>query len=157
MPPVRLIRRGDTPPDESATYAMLTLLTAIAPFLAAASVSEAQTATHAAGEERVYSEYVNSDIESTDVRRRVRDFQRTLRMTGHKGKVLSCSTLVQISRGTVTSNLSYGGFCKVAVRGAINRYALCNDKMVGHWAMTENYEQNRSWLVKFVTSECVGG
>lgn len=125
------------------------LAIALAPLLAATSANPVE----AVADETI----IVSDMDVSEVRRRVADFDKSLRVSGLPGRVLSCTTVVDVSFGTMSSNHSYGAICSVAFGKKVREYLLCNDAMVGHFAFAADYVHTREWVVRFVTNNCVGG
>lgn len=122
---------------------------ALAPMLLAASAHPA--------EEPVAPDYYDSDVEPSKVPRRVRQLDRSLRKSGLPGRVLSCTDMVDVAVGTALGNHSYGGICKVAFGSKRTDLLLCNDEMVGHFAISASYAVTRERVVRFVTNNCTGG
>ena len=105
------------------------------------------------------AEFVLADIaDPTQVRDRIADFDRDLRDSGNLGHVRSCRMIVDVTQGMANSNHSYGAICMVESAGQPPReYLLCNDKMVGHFALTSSFAVDHGWVADFVKSRCVGG
>lgn len=104
-------------------------------------------------------ELIVADIaDSAQARDRTADFDRDLRKNGNPGHVRSCRMIVDVTQGRVNSNHSYGAICMIESTGQPSReYLLCNDGMVGHFALTSSFAAERDWVADFVKSHCVGG
>ena len=96
--------------------------------------------------------------EAAQISARVADFDRGLRDSGLPGRVRSCTMVVDVTQGRVSSNHSYGAICSIQFSGKkAGDYLVCNDKMVGHFALTSSYVVARDWVAEFVKKNCVGG
>jgi len=56
-------------------------------------------------------------------------------------------------------NHSYGGFCSLTQGKKKRNVFICNDEMVGHFALyhTSVTVESKAELIKFVASNCIGG
>jgi hypothetical protein len=91
-------------------------------------------------------------------------FNRDIKALGIVGKIDNCSLLIDVPAGTM--NHSYGGFCSLRHGNKRINIYICNDDMVGHFAL---YHDNvmmdhgriaitsKETLIKFVVSNCLGG
>lgn len=102
-------------------------------------------------------DYRDSDIAPPDVPRQVREFEASVRRSGLPGRVLGCSHMVDVSPGRARSNHSYGGICKLALPRGAKDFLVCDDEMVGHFAIAATFAYDRESVVRFVTNNCVGG
>ena len=100
---------------------------------------------------------VNDLTEAAQVADRVADFDRTLRVSGIPGRVRSCSMIVDVTEGRASSNHSYGAICMIQFGGKPREYLLCNDQLVGHFALTSSFVVDRDWIADFVKHNCTGG
>jgi hypothetical protein len=100
---------------------------------------------------------VNDVTDSTHVSDRVADFDRDLRGSGIPGRVRSCTMVVDVTEGRASSNHSYGAICTVQFGGKPREYLLCNDQLVGHFALTSSFVADRNWVADFVKHNCTGG
>jgi hypothetical protein len=100
---------------------------------------------------------VNDLTESAQVVDRVAAFDRTLRDSGIPGRVRSCSMVLDVTEGRASSNHSYGAICAIQFGGNSREYLLCNDQLVGHFALTSSFVVDRKWVADFVKHNCTGG
>lgn len=86
-------------------------------------------------------------------------FRRALASHGEKGRLLGCDRLIDLPVGTASGNHSFGASCTLQRGKARVSVMLCEDEMVGHYALREvkpgavSTEQ----LVAFTDNECFGG
>lgn len=90
------------------------------------------------------------------VAERVSKFEADARRRGIAGQI-ECSLVIDIPIGTVTGNHSYGGLCILRQGSTRTPVAICNDELVGHFAMSWNPAFTKERLAKFVADQCFGG
>jgi uncharacterized protein len=75
------------------------------------------------------------------------------------GKIIGCSRLVDLPVGSADGNHSFGGICTIQDGAARRTLSICNDVMVGHFAMQLASEviPNDQQLVRFTNEKCFGG
>lgn len=91
-----------------------------------------------------------------DSNKRTPSFNQNIKALGIIGKIDSCSLLIEVPAG---KNQSYGGFCSL-IRGKKKRNVyICNDDIVGHFALyhASVTSEAKHTLIKFVVSNCIGG
>jgi hypothetical protein len=98
--------------------------------------------------------FVNTEKDSN---KRNPSFDRDIKELGIKGKIANCSLLIDIPAGS--ENHSYGGFCSLEQEGKKRDIYICNDNMVGHFALYHSSVtiKHKPHLIKFVVSNCIGG
>ena len=99
-----------------------------------------------------------------DTNERTPSFNRDVKALGLAGKIDNCSLLINVPAGT--KNHSYGGYCSLRHGNKKINVYICNDDMVGHFALYHDsvmmYRANvaiisKEMLIKFVVSNCIGG
>jgi hypothetical protein len=92
-----------------------------------------------------------------DSNERTRSFNRDVKALGIIGKIHNCSLLIDVPAGT--QNHSYGGFCSLTQGKKKRDVYICNDDMVGHFALYHASVtiNSKAALIKFVVSNCIGG
>jgi hypothetical protein len=100
---------------------------------------------------------VETITDAARVQERMAAFDRSLRDSGNAGRVRSCRMIVDVTKGLANSNHSYGAICRIESAGASHEYFLCNDEMVGHFALATRMVESREALADFVKWNCVGG
>lgn len=90
---------------------------------------------------------------------RIDSFNRSLVQHKKSGKIIGCSRLVNLPVGHAGSNNSFGGICTLQQGEQRKQVAICNDDMVGHFAMQPAMPQDGSetHLVDFTHDRCYGG
>lgn len=90
---------------------------------------------------------------------RIGSFNRSLAEHKKSGKIIGCSRLVNLPVGYAGSNNSFGGICTLQQSEQRKQVAICNDDMVGHFAMQPTMPQDVSetHLVDFTHDRCYGG
>lgn len=88
----------------------------------------------------------------------VEAFNRSLKRFKKDGVITQCRTLIDIPVGTAHGNHSYGGICTLSSDESTSDVLICNDRMVGHFQMTEiEKEISNQELADFVMANCFGG
>jgi len=99
-----------------------------------------------------------------DNNERTHSFNRDIKALGIVGKIENCSLLIDVPAGTM--NHSYGGFCSLRHGNKKINVHICNDDMVGHFALYHDSVMtyhasiaisSKAALIKFVVSNCIGG
>ncbi|WP_308515500.1 hypothetical protein [Sphingomonas flavescens] len=96
-------------------------------------------------------------VDPAQVRERIAAFDRDVRDSGIPGRVRSCRLITEVSLGRDQSNQSYGGICSIEFGKRRREYLLCNDRLVGHFALAADFVVSGEWVERFVKSNCVGG
>ena len=93
-----------------------------------------------------------------DFNLRLKSFNESAQALGLKGKIESCDTLIDIPGGM---NHSYGAFCTLLQGKKRIPIQVCNDDMVGDFALNHPYrnemDKTKNDLIMFVVSNCLGG
>lgn len=83
-------------------------------------------------------------------------FTESLNLVSPSARVLSCELMIDLPVGTARGNHSYGAYCQVEVDGVRRSWVLCNDQMVGHFALA-SFGPIRSQIAQFTYDNCTGG
>ena len=90
---------------------------------------------------------------------RMHSFSQSLSENHQRGTIVGCSRLIELPVGFAHSNVSFGGYCTLQ-DGLGHQYVMiCNDEMIGHFAMRDVTDVNKTdkQLVNFTNSHCFGG
>ena len=92
-----------------------------------------------------------------DSNERTPSFNRDVKALGIIGRIDNCSLLLDVPAGS--KNHSYGGFCSLMQGKKKRNVYICNDNMVGHFALYHGSVtiNSKAALIKFVVSNCIGG
>jgi len=90
---------------------------------------------------------------------RISSFNRTLLANRRSARVAGCDRLIDLPVGFANSNHSFGGYCAVTDGPTRSRVMICNDDMMGHFAMTPitNDVDGDQELIEFTNQNCFGG
>lgn len=90
---------------------------------------------------------------------RILSFNKTLASRKQSARVIGCERLIDLPVGYANSNDSFGGFCTIIDGQARSRVLICNDEMIGHFAMEvlKDGEDTDAHLIKFTDENCFGG
>jgi hypothetical protein len=90
-----------------------------------------------------------------DSNERTTSFNRDIKELGVAGRIDNCSLLIDIPAGS--KNHSYGGFCSLMQDNKKTNMYICNDEMVGHFALCHATVTITSTveLSKFVVSKAL--
>ena len=94
--------------------------------------------------------------ENRIVEDRLERFTEDLRRVSPSAQVLACELMVELPVGTARGNRSYGAYCEVEVDGVQRSWVLCNDDMVGHFALA-SLNPARLRIAQFTYDHCTGG
>lgn len=104
------------------------------------------------------ADYISSEVVNhVQVKERVAAFDVDLRNSGIPGRIRSCRVLLDVSLGHAQGNHSYGGICSLQFGKIRREFLLCNDQLVGHFALAADFVVSREWVARFVRANCVGG
>lgn len=92
-----------------------------------------------------------------EVAARVTAFQESLRDSDIPGRIRRCDMIVDVTDGRVSSNHSYGAICVIQFDRKAREYLLCDDKLVGHFALASSFVSDRGSVAEFVKDNCTGG
>jgi hypothetical protein len=82
--------------------------------------------------------------------------QDLLRRLGLTAQVSHCTHMVQWAVGVRGGNFSYGAICTVKNHGKSRSILMCDDVMVGHFALTTDFAYSDRWVADFTKNNCVG-
>jgi hypothetical protein len=88
---------------------------------------------------------------------RALSFDGELQILGFSGHVVSCARMIELSVGTANGNHSFGAVCKLQVGGNSRNVLLCDDDLVGHFALTSSFADSRDAIAQFTDHNCTGG
>jgi uncharacterized protein len=90
---------------------------------------------------------------------RIDSFNQSLAAHKKNGKIIGCSKLVNLPVGHANSNNSFGGICTLQDGAQRQNVTICNDDMVGHFAMQPTAPQDIPGknLIDFTYDNCFGG
>lgn len=90
---------------------------------------------------------------------RIDSFNQSLSEQKKSGKIIGCSKLVNLPVGHANSNNSFGGICTLQESTQRKKVTICNDDMVGHFAMQPAAAQDVADkdLIDFTYDNCFGG
>lgn len=74
------------------------------------------------------------------------------------GKITDCSLILQKGFGKGFS--ATGGYCDLEISGVKSKWMICDDNGVGNFAAVTGarwWQDPKSFLSKFIESNCVGG
>jgi uncharacterized protein len=98
-----------------------------------------------------------SVITMRDTGARVDAFNKSLAENKKPGRVLGCDRLIDLPSGTSGGNHSYGALCTLQAGSARQRVRICNDEMVGHFALEPSTDDSAKALLEFTNRQCFGG
>jgi hypothetical protein len=90
---------------------------------------------------------------------RITSFNKSLVEQKQRGRIISCSRLINLPVGTANSNNSYGGMCTLQDGAQRKAVEICNDDMFGHFQMQPTTPQGVSGkgLIDLTHNNCFGG
>ncbi len=95
--------------------------------------------------------------EPAEVARRIKRFDENLKYTGFGGRIRTCNLMVDVTMGRKNSNHSYGAVCEITRGRGKAEALLCNDDIVGHFALTTAFQEHRDSVAAFTFRKCTGG
>lgn len=90
---------------------------------------------------------------------RINAFNASLAEHQFNGKIIGCSKLLDLPVGTAHGNHSFGGLCTLEQNTKRKAITICNDAMVGHFAVNvvgSNIPTDQD-LIDFTNKQCFGG
>lgn len=90
---------------------------------------------------------------------RIASFNKTLASNKRSARVIGCDRLIDLPVGFANSNDSYGGYCTVIDGATRSRVMICNDDMLGHFAIQpakDGLDDDKK-LIEFTNEHCFGG
>lgn len=106
---------------------------------------------------------VSADVVAKDPNARLKSFNHDIHGIGVAGEIKSCKLLVVLHADGRDGDDFYGGYCTlVQQNGQRKLVAICDDNMVGHFALYHSYgyeapSVDADFLVSFVQNNCEGG
>ena len=105
--------------------------------------------------ERGYPQPVRDKRQITE---RTTRFNREIKSHGFTGSVPSCNVMMQVAVGVRGGNISYGAICNIVSSGKAQRVMVCDDDLVGHFALkASTFAESEDAVVEFVRNNCYGG
>ncbi len=94
-----------------------------------------------------------------DSSKRISSFNDALVTRKLGARVIGCDRLIDLPVGYARSNHSFGGYCTIVEGRVRSRVMICNDNMLGHFAMRSirDDEEIDDNLIKFTDENCFGG
>jgi uncharacterized protein len=92
-----------------------------------------------------------------DTSARMKSFNQSLRTNHSPGSVIGCSRLIDLPVGFRGSNHSFGGFCTLQTEEGRKNVKICNDDMVGRFAIEPVSSGTDAELRDFTNERCFGG
>jgi hypothetical protein len=101
-----------------------------------------------------WADYPSQKLTSAaDIAKRVGRFEKDMRILGFTGKVISCGPVVE-SRITKYRSL-FAASCKVGVGDRQVGFTVCDDDMVGNFAMSTTGGSTEEDLATFAEGNCI--
>jgi uncharacterized protein YecT (DUF1311 family) len=75
------------------------------------------------------------------------------------GRLIECHRLVELPVGYANSNSAYGAYCTMIEKGVKKSVAICADKFVGHFSISDlkKSDEDDSSLIEYTDQNCFGG
>jgi uncharacterized protein YecT (DUF1311 family) len=108
---------------------------------------------------RLLEDSCQSVVYLRDPSLRIVSFNKSLAENNEDGEIIGCSQLIDLPVGTANGNHGFGGYCTLRTEGRRKGVMICDDDMVGHFAMKRVGDKSESKidLVNFTNRECFGG
>ena len=92
------------------------------------------------------------------IAKRTAGFASHLRHLGFSGRLRACRNMMEVAVGVRGGNLSYGAVCEIVVNGKASNVLLCDDNMVGHFALNGgSFGMSEDSVAEFTKQNCYGG
>ncbi|WP_266171087.1 lysozyme inhibitor LprI family protein [Dyella subtropica] len=89
---------------------------------------------------------------------RIDSFNQSLIKQKMAGQIVGCTSLIALPIGYAGSNNSFGGYCTLENGTERSHVKICNDDMVGHFAIEKVTEPPlQQDLIEFTNAKCFGG
>jgi hypothetical protein len=88
---------------------------------------------------------------------RTEAFNKSLKRKGYSGAIKDCSDIYDFPAGVARGNHSFGSICTYQHDQSIKKVFVCNDLMVGHFAMLNEFTDTDRWKAKAIYENCYGG
>lgn len=100
-----------------------------------------------------------SVVFSRDPNSRIESFNQSLSEQKRSGKIIGCRKLIDLPVGTANGNDSFGGYCVLEDQARRTDVRICNDEMVGHFAIepADLRTESDKALIDFTNDQCFGG
>lgn len=98
-----------------------------------------------------------SVITYRDTSYRIASFNKTLKDHHVAGSIIGCDRLIDLPVGFRGSNHSFGGFCTLVSGGGRTSVKVCNDDMLGRFAIEPVSSGTHAELREFTDARCFGG
>jgi hypothetical protein len=82
-------------------------------------------------------------------------FERELHKLGVQGTIVSCTNAVNVAVGVRGGNIAHGAICTWSVAGKTVNALLCNDDMVGNFALSVSYVRANDSVAAFAKDNCL--
>jgi hypothetical protein len=83
--------------------------------------------------------------------------QTDLVRLGFSGRVQACSHAVHLLDGRPDGDHFFGAICSLDHGGRHTQVMMCDDRMVGHFALVLTFAGTREDVVRFTDANCAGG
>jgi uncharacterized protein YecT (DUF1311 family) len=94
-----------------------------------------------------------------DPTERMDSFNKKLALHQRGTRIIGCDRLIDLPVGYANSNHSFGGYCTTLDGSSRSRVMICDDEMIGHFAMQQvgEDEGDDKKLIDFTDQNCFGG
>lgn len=89
--------------------------------------------------------------------KRTESFNESLKRKGYTGAIENCSDIYDFPVGVANGNHSFGSICTYKHNQTEEKVFVCNDIMVGHFSMLNEFTDTDQWKVKAIYKNCYGG
>jgi uncharacterized protein len=89
---------------------------------------------------------------------RLASFNQTLAEQRKPGRIIGCTMLIDLPVGTAHGNDSFGGYCVLDEGAKRTEVKICNDEMIGHFALQtiDPTSESKKALIDFTADQCLG-
>lgn len=88
---------------------------------------------------------------------RTASFNKSLKHKGHTGVIKDCSDIYDFPVGIAGGNHSFGSICTYKHDQTTEKVFVCNDIMMGHFAVLNKFTDTDQWKAKAIYENCYGG
>jgi len=89
---------------------------------------------------------------------RIEKFANVMKKLGFNGEIRSCKLMVQQAVGVRGGNISYGAICTIHADNRLQEVMMCDDDMVGHYALKAlTFVMSEDAVAEFTRKNCYGG
>jgi hypothetical protein len=82
-------------------------------------------------------------------------FEQQLRKLGIQGTIISCTNVVNVAVGVRGGNIAHGAICTWSAANKTVNALLCNDDMVGNFALSVSYARANDYVAAFARDNCL--